>query len=214
MTTTVEATPQVRSVVETAIAKHGATREALMPILSEVNQALGYLPRRGLRRGRPPAAHPGQPAVLGGQLLPDAVHQAARAARDPVLRKRTLPRGRRPPGLERAERGAGIGPGETSADGKWTLETTSCLGVCAVGPVIVIDDDIYGNVTPKQVPDILARYVGATLAVARVVHPNGACHESNPLFGFGFQRRREHGARRAGGVPALAGGDRSLRPAG
>jgi NADH:ubiquinone oxidoreductase subunit E len=49
-------------------------------------------------------------------------------------------------------------PGETSADGKWTLLTTSCLGVCSVGPVIVIDDDVHGNVEPKRVHDILAQY--------------------------------------------------------
>ncbi len=48
--------------------------------------------------------------------------------------------------------------GETSPDGKWTLVTVSCLGVCAVGPVIVIDDDMYGNVEPDQIAGILARY--------------------------------------------------------
>ena len=47
-------------------------------------------------------------------------------------------------------------PGETSPDGKWTLVTTSCLGVCGVGPVIVVDDDMYGNVTPTQLPDDLS----------------------------------------------------------
>ena len=45
--------------------------------------------------------------------------------------------------------------GETSADGKWTLITTSCLGLCGVGPVIVIDEDAYGNVTADQVAEIL-----------------------------------------------------------
>jgi NADH:ubiquinone oxidoreductase subunit E len=49
-------------------------------------------------------------------------------------------------------------PGQTSPDGKWTLVTVSCLGVCGVGPVIVIDDEIYGNVTPAQVSEILAHY--------------------------------------------------------
>ena len=49
-------------------------------------------------------------------------------------------------------------PGDTSADGKWTLRTTSCLGVCAVGPVMMVDADIYGNVTPKQVAEILGKY--------------------------------------------------------
>jgi NADH-quinone oxidoreductase subunit E len=48
--------------------------------------------------------------------------------------------------------------GETSADGKWTLVTTSCLGICSVGPVIVIDDDVHGNVEPKRVREILAQY--------------------------------------------------------
>ncbi len=51
-----------------------------------------------------------------------------------------------------------IQPGETSPDGKWTLKTTSCLGVCAVGPVMMVDDDIYGNLTPDQVPGILGKY--------------------------------------------------------
>jgi NADH:ubiquinone oxidoreductase subunit E len=49
-------------------------------------------------------------------------------------------------------------PGETSPDGKWSLITTSCLGLCAVGPVITIDDDVIGNVKPDQISDILARY--------------------------------------------------------
>jgi NADH-quinone oxidoreductase subunit E len=49
-------------------------------------------------------------------------------------------------------------PGETSQDNKWSLITTSCLGVCGVGPVLLIDEDLYGNVKPEQVSEILARY--------------------------------------------------------
>jgi NADH:ubiquinone oxidoreductase subunit E len=52
----------------------------------------------------------------------------------------------------------GLQDGETSEDGKWTLITASCLGLCGVGPILIIDEDMYGNVTPTQVPDILARY--------------------------------------------------------
>jgi NADH:ubiquinone oxidoreductase subunit E len=48
--------------------------------------------------------------------------------------------------------------GQTSPDKKWTLVTVSCLGVCGVGPVIVIDDDIHGNVMPEMIPGILGRY--------------------------------------------------------
>jgi NADH:ubiquinone oxidoreductase subunit E len=49
-------------------------------------------------------------------------------------------------------------PGETSGDMRWSLLTTSCIGVCGVGPVFVVDEDVYGNVTPGQVREILARY--------------------------------------------------------
>jgi NADH:ubiquinone oxidoreductase subunit E len=49
-------------------------------------------------------------------------------------------------------------PGETSQDGQWSLLTTSCLGVCGVGPVMTVDEDIYGNLTPGQIKEILARY--------------------------------------------------------
>ncbi len=51
-----------------------------------------------------------------------------------------------------------VKPGETSADGKWTLMTTSCLGICSVGPVMLVDDDVYGNLTPEKIPQILERY--------------------------------------------------------
>jgi NADH:ubiquinone oxidoreductase subunit E len=51
-----------------------------------------------------------------------------------------------------------IKPGETTKDGNWTLLTVSCLGICGVGPAMVIDDDVYGNLTPSQIPSVLAKY--------------------------------------------------------
>jgi len=158
MTTTVEATPQVRSVVEAAIARHGATREAVVPVLSEVNQALGYLPPEAFvevgRQLRIPVSQLFSVASFYQMLStkPRGQHiiQFCESAPCHVVGGRQV--------WNALKEALGIGPGETSADGKWTLQMTSCLGVCAVGPVIVIDADIYGNVTPKQVPEILARY--------------------------------------------------------
>ena len=59
---------------------------------------------------------------------------------------------------QKLQKELGLANGETSEDEKWTLITTSCLGVCGVGPVLVVDRDIYGNVTPEQVPGILDNY--------------------------------------------------------
>jgi len=52
----------------------------------------------------------------------------------------------------------GIGVGETTPDGLFTLELTSCLGVCGVAPAMMIDDEVYGNLTPARLREILARY--------------------------------------------------------
>jgi NADH-quinone oxidoreductase subunit E/NADP-reducing hydrogenase subunit HndA len=51
-----------------------------------------------------------------------------------------------------------IAPGETTPDGKFTLEPTRCLGCCGLAPVIMIDDQVYGRLTPADVPEILANY--------------------------------------------------------
>ena len=48
-----------------------------------------------------------------------------------------------------------IAVGETTEDGCFTLETTSCLGTCAVAPVMMIDDTVYGNLTREKVTAIL-----------------------------------------------------------
>lgn len=54
----------------------------------------------------------------------------------------------------------GIDPGETSADGEFSLETVNCLGSCAIAPVLMVGETFYGQVTPEQLPQILAEYEG------------------------------------------------------
>ncbi|NLP08820.1 NADH-quinone oxidoreductase subunit NuoE [bacterium] len=48
--------------------------------------------------------------------------------------------------------------GETTADGLFTLEFTSCLGLCAVAPVMMVDNEVYGNLTPEKALAILKDY--------------------------------------------------------
>ena len=51
-----------------------------------------------------------------------------------------------------------VGLGETSADGRFTLLPASCLGACDLAPAMMIDEELYGNLTPPKVDEILARY--------------------------------------------------------
>lgn len=52
----------------------------------------------------------------------------------------------------------GIKPGETTPDGRFTLELTSCLGVCGVAPAVMINDNVHGNLTTEAVSEVLANY--------------------------------------------------------
>jgi NADH:ubiquinone oxidoreductase subunit E len=51
-----------------------------------------------------------------------------------------------------------ISVGETTEDNLFTLESTRCLGCCGLAPVMMIDDDVYGKLEPKNIPEILAKY--------------------------------------------------------
>lgn len=48
--------------------------------------------------------------------------------------------------------------GETTSGGKFTLDTMSCAGNCAVSPTVLIDHDLYGRVLPSEVETMLERY--------------------------------------------------------
>lgn len=52
----------------------------------------------------------------------------------------------------------GIKVGETTSDGKFTLEFSACLGICGVAPAVMVNDDMYGNLTPEKVQEVISRY--------------------------------------------------------
>ncbi len=60
--------------------------------------------------------------------------------------------------MEKLSEVLGVDPGQTTPDGRFTLEATRCLGCCGLAPVIMIDDQVYGRLVPSDVPDIIAKY--------------------------------------------------------
>jgi NADH-quinone oxidoreductase subunit E/NADP-reducing hydrogenase subunit HndA len=52
----------------------------------------------------------------------------------------------------------GIDAGETTDDLEFTLESVACIGACGLAPVIMVNDETYGRLTPEKVPEILATY--------------------------------------------------------
>ena len=65
----------------------------------------------------------------------------------------------------------GIGFGETSKDGMFTLENSRCLGTCGLAPVIMVNDEVIGPLAPDEVPMILERYIKKAKAEAEKSSP-------------------------------------------
>ena len=60
--------------------------------------------------------------------------------------------------LDSVERTLKIRAGETTEDGKFTLETVNCLGCCALGPVVEIDGQYHGKLSPSTAEKLLSKY--------------------------------------------------------
>jgi NADH-quinone oxidoreductase subunit E len=156
---------EIPSIVRSAVEKHGATYEALVPILSEVNRVLGYIPRDALSEIKRQVHIPENSTFVSESQLFSLVSFYHMLSTEPLGRHvirfcESAPchvmGGREV--FEAVKDELQLQPGETSPDNKWSFITTSCLGVCGVGPVLLVDEDVYGNVRPEQVPDILAKY--------------------------------------------------------
>lgn len=60
--------------------------------------------------------------------------------------------------LEAVENQLGIKVGETTADGAYSIQDTRCLGCCGLAPVMVINESVYGKLTPDAIKGILAAH--------------------------------------------------------
>jgi NADH-quinone oxidoreductase subunit E len=153
------------ALVERAVQQHGARRDAIIPILSEINRTLGYIPSAALPEIRRRIQAPDEGAFVADShvysaasfyqmfsLKPTGTHIIRFCESTPCH----VEGGRQV--IQALQDELGLLPGETTTDGKWSLFMTSCIGVCSAGPVFLVDDDVYGNVTPEKVREILGRY--------------------------------------------------------
>ncbi|HAF62368.1 MAG TPA: NADH-quinone oxidoreductase subunit NuoE [Anaerolineaceae bacterium] len=148
----------VSETIQSALDYYGYKEEELIPILTRVNRDLGFLPQEAL-------------AEISSALKMPKSKVKSVASFYHMLSTKPLGRhvikfcenapchvaGGREVWLALQE-ATNLQSGETSPDGKWSLITTSCLGLCAVGPVMLIDGDVYGNLTVEKIPEILGRY--------------------------------------------------------
>jgi NADH:ubiquinone oxidoreductase subunit E len=156
---------KISSVVDQAVQKHGVHCDAMIPILLEINQQLGYIPVQALSDVRKRLHMPSDGVFVYESRLYSIASFYHMLSTKPMGKHVVLFCESAPchvvGGREvwsKLKETLKLKNGETTPDGQWSLVTTSCLGACGVGPVIVVDEDMYGNVTPEQVEQILSRY--------------------------------------------------------
>ncbi len=155
----------VTEVVKAAIEKHGAHRDAIIPILSEISNVYGHIPAEAYAEVKRQVHAPEHGVFVSESQLFSVASFYQMISTKPVGRHvvrfcESAPchvmGGRQL--FQALKDELKLQPGETSPDNRFTFITTSCLGVCGVGPVVLIDEDIYGNVRPEQLPEIFANY--------------------------------------------------------
>ncbi|MGN0532184.1 MAG: NAD(P)H-dependent oxidoreductase subunit E [Eubacterium sp.] len=60
--------------------------------------------------------------------------------------------------VDKLQEKLGIGLDECTPDGKFSLTACRCIGACGLGPVMTINDEVYGRLTADDIDDILAKY--------------------------------------------------------
>ena len=130
----------------------------LVPLLQEIQAAYGYLPRTVLlemsRRTGLPASQIYGVATFYEQfyLEPHGKH-TIRCCRGTACHVRGG-NGM----IQEVSRVLGISEGQTTEDMRFTFETVACLGTCFLAPVIMVNDDYYGNVKASTIKGIVERY--------------------------------------------------------
>ncbi len=135
--------------------RYGGEGSDLIPILQESQERFGYLPLEVMQRIAkflrvPESSVFGVSTFYAQFKLTPIGRTVVRVCRGTACHVRGAARI-----LSEVEKRLNIGPSETSDDLEYTLETIACFGSCALAPVMVVDRNVYGRMTPTKVGEIL-----------------------------------------------------------
>lgn len=150
--------PEKLSLLDEIIDRYAGTTQNLIPALKEAQEMFGYLPMEVQRKisvgMNIPAPH------IYGVVTFYSFFTITPRGRHTIrlcLGTACYVKGSKEI-LENIVRDVGINVGETSDDGRFTLEAVRCLGACGLAPVMMIGEDTHGNIHPPNTISILDGY--------------------------------------------------------
>jgi len=151
-------TPEQEEKLRAVIEKYRGVKGAMMPILQEAQEIYGYLPPEvqriiALETGTPAEEIYGIVTFYSQFKL----NPSGEVAISICLGTACYVKGAGDV-LEEVSKQLGVEVGGISADGRFSLEATRCVGACGLAPVMVINNEVYGKMTTDQVASVLAKY--------------------------------------------------------
>ena len=141
--------------IDEVLAEYSSDKSELIPVLQRVQQIFGYLPEDALSRiaaftGVPESTVYGVATFYAQFKFKPVGRNVIRVCRGTGCYVKGTPRL-----LDEIDKLLGIKDGETTPDMEYTLETVACFGSCALAPVMVVNDRVFGNVAVDKVKEIL-----------------------------------------------------------
>jgi len=133
-------------------------RNELIPVLQDVQEAFGYVPREAMTKIARFLNIP-ESSVYGVVTFYAQFYRTRQGKHKIRVCQGTachVRGGRRI--MQAVEKKLGINPGETTADYKFSLERVACFGSCALAPVMVVDGKVHGRMTPQKAKKILESF--------------------------------------------------------
>lgn len=145
----------VNSEIDVIIKQYGSKESAILGILQDIQAKEKYLPKQALEyvseKMRIPMTSIFRIATFYNAL---SIKPRGRHKVDVCLGTACHVRGGNKI-LDTLERTLRISVGETTKDKKFTLESVRCVGCCSLGPVAVVDGEVFGRLTQERIPKLL-----------------------------------------------------------
>lgn len=144
--------------LDAILAKYQGVKGALIPVLQEAQETYGYLSREvithiGEKMNIPTSQIYGVVTFYAQFHLNPRGRNIVRVCQGTACHVRGAKAI-----LKALEDTLKVSAGKTTPDLKFTLETVACIGACGLSPVMMVNDDTHGRLTPESVPEILSRY--------------------------------------------------------
>lgn len=147
-------THKVKSVID----KHHGEKKSLIAILQDIQSEYNYLPRKALNIISHALQIP-MIDIFGVATFYSAFSLEPRGEHTVTVCMGTACHVRGGPKiLDEFERKLQVKAGHTTEDRQFSLETVACLGCCAIGPVVVVDDNYHAQTSMRKVDSILKKY--------------------------------------------------------